>query len=262
MEIVPTPQGTKLTKLMELFVVKFDNIQQKYISKVRFVARGDLEASSRKHYSPVASQLALRLFLITSIQAGYQPIQQLDVSNAFIYGRLDDYKYIQLPAGHPSKHNQDFCWRTRCSIYGLQESPSIWNSTIDSYLQSLHFTPLISELCLYYLPFEGGYSTTNQGGQPTRVSKQPLTSPNITARNPKIRTKPTRASGNKQLLLSSNKHEDSTINKDLRKRPWAMLLLLYVDDILFTGQPKYLQGFKQKWKLSTELRRRTSLKTS
>ena len=182
MQVVRRPTDKELVKLLELFTYKHDNLKDEVIPKVRFVARGDLLERNRTYYSPVASQIALRMFISLTVSSRFLPIQQMDISNAFIYGRLPEPIYIQLPQGHPSKEQNFKVWKTWSSIYGLNESPMIWNETIDAYLRNYGFQSLVSEPCLYKL-------------------------------------------------------EDT--NKKLN-----MLLLLYVDDILFSGDQEQTSQFK------------------
>ena len=193
MQVVPTPQGKEIIKILELFVVKYDNLENKHKAKVRFVARGDLVKDEKRYYSPVASHVAMRLFTIICVGLKMIPIQQLDISNAFIYGRLKENIYIQLPKGHPEKDGQRKVWMTQSSIYGLCQSPMIWNKNIDKFLRRYGCRSLVTEPCIYIL---GDF-------------------------------------------------------KNLK-----LILILYVDDILFSGQEKELIRFKnsmqQQFKLKSK----------
>ena len=66
MIIIDKPKNKEIIKLLELFVRKYDNIKNQWIAKVRFVARGDLQATDKNFFSSVASQVALRIFIFTT----------------------------------------------------------------------------------------------------------------------------------------------------------------------------------------------------
>ena len=147
--------------------------------------------------------------MILSLQQRFLPIQQLDVSNAFIYAQLPQPVYIQLPKGHPKYTQSNHqVWKTSAAIYGLHESPQLWHSTIDSYLQKYGFKPLISEPCLYLL---------TQGGKSRR-----------------------------QEAIKFYKSDSASLNSYTKPIGIHMILLLYVDDMLLAGQPKTMKDFKYK----------------
>ena len=138
-----------IIKIRELFSTKIDPITGKFVYKVRIVARGDLEPAHDDVavYSPVAGMTALRLFtfLATNFSSS---IAQLDVSAAFLYGRLERDIYIALPKGHPDAA-KGHVWKTRCALYGLVEAPKLWNNTIHTFLVNFGLFALRSEKCLY-----------------------------------------------------------------------------------------------------------------
>ena len=148
MTVVNTPANVEIIKILELFVVKRDNISNNWKAKVRIVARGDLQQSFGDFYAPVASVVAFRLFITLSTLFP-TTIRQLDVTSAFLYGRLSNPIYITLPQGHVHKGGSSKVWRSMSAIYGLVQSPKIWNETIHSFLSSYGFRALTSETCLY-----------------------------------------------------------------------------------------------------------------
>ena len=68
MKIVSKPKNAQIIQLLELFVVKHNNLTQKTIPKVRFVARGDILKDSKAYFSAVASQVAVRIFVYLSLK--------------------------------------------------------------------------------------------------------------------------------------------------------------------------------------------------
>ena len=148
MTVVRRPHNKRVIKIRELFSVKYDNILGKWICKVRIVARGDLEESEEFVYAPVANMVALRIFVILSLEFGVD-FRQLDIASAFLYGRVSEPIFIELPEGHPEKDGGAFVWQTHCAIYGLAEAPRIWHATIDDFLKKFGLCSLVTENCLY-----------------------------------------------------------------------------------------------------------------
>ena len=63
-----------------------------------------------------------------ALPKGINDSSQIDISAAFLYGRLTDYIYIELPIVHDKRqYDKQLVWRTKASIYRLEQSPSMWN---------------------------------------------------------------------------------------------------------------------------------------
>ena len=155
MEVVPRRRNAPVIPLLELFVVKYDNIADQFIGKCRFVARGALQPKYGNFYAPVANTVSFRLFLALSTRYS-APIRQLDVSTAFLYGRLKEPIHLELPSGHPQRNGNKVVWRTSTAVYGSCESPQRWNMTIHAFLQQYGFRRLVTDPCVYVM---------NQGGK-------------------------------------------------------------------------------------------------
>ena len=74
-----------MIQLLELSVVKHNNLCKQTIPKVRFAARDDSLKDSRTYFSPVASQVAVRIILYQVLKWKLLSITQLDFSKALIY---------------------------------------------------------------------------------------------------------------------------------------------------------------------------------
>ena len=102
MKVVKRPEkNVEVIELIELFTYKENFITKESYCKVRICARGDKTLTNLSVYSPVAGQIALRIFACISLN--FSVIKQADISTAFLYGRSNNYIYYELPNGHKLK---------------------------------------------------------------------------------------------------------------------------------------------------------------
>jgi hypothetical protein len=85
-----------------------------------------------------AIDLSIRTVLSIVVSAGWA-IHQVDVSNAFLHGNLQETMYMARPPGfqHPS-HPMAVC-KLHKSLYGLKQAPRAWFSRLSRRLLELHF---------------------------------------------------------------------------------------------------------------------------
>lgn len=66
-------------------------------------------------------------------------LRQLDVSNAFLHGNLQEDVYmLQLSGFHDKKHPHHIC-HLRKSLYGLKQSPRAWFQRLHDFLLNIGF---------------------------------------------------------------------------------------------------------------------------
>ena len=151
MKVVGRPEKTFIIPTRTLFDLKYDSLEKKFKRKCRIVARGDIQkiflGKKTKFSAPVASHVGLKLLLIYSFNC--ETLVQLDVKTAFLYGRLPQGKYFELPIGHPSKRGKENVWYSECALYGLLEGANAWYFTICDKLTKMGFTPLVCEPCIF-----------------------------------------------------------------------------------------------------------------
>ncbi|XP_051214438.1 uncharacterized mitochondrial protein AtMg00810-like [Lolium perenne] len=77
------------------------------------------------------------------------PVHQMDVSNAFLHGHLQEQVYCQQPIGFvDTERPDDVCLLSR-SLYGLKQAPRAWYQRIASFLHQLGFRSTRSDASLF-----------------------------------------------------------------------------------------------------------------
>jgi len=109
--------------------------------KACLVARGfqqQYEIDYSDTFSPVVKYSTIRAILALAIHFQWST-RQLDVSNAFLHGTLEEEVFMEQPQGFvDSKFPQHVC-RLHKSIYGLKQAPRAWFHKLASTLLSLRF---------------------------------------------------------------------------------------------------------------------------
>ncbi|CAM9120594.1 unnamed protein product, partial [Sphacelaria rigidula] len=91
-----------------------------------------------------------RLLLAIAAANGWS-VSAMDFSTAFLHGKLEEEVYMRQAPGFKNKNSRGrpFIMKLHKSIYGLRQSPKVWNSTIDGDLRALGFEPTVSDACVY-----------------------------------------------------------------------------------------------------------------
>jgi len=123
--------------------------------KARLVAKGFDQLSGVDYYeifSPVIKPSTIRLILALAVQFDWK-IQQLDVSNAFLHGVLDEEVYMEQPQGFVDPNYADHVCKLNKSIYGLKQAPRAWFTRLSQALLNLGFcgSQVDHSLFIYHL---------------------------------------------------------------------------------------------------------------
>ena len=107
-----------------------------------------------KTFSPTVKPATIRTVL-TLVATHNWPAHQLDVSNAFLHGNLQEKVFSQQPTGFVDpRRPDDVCLLTR-SLYGLRQAPRAWFERFVSHVTSLGFVQSKADSSLFVYNRDG-----------------------------------------------------------------------------------------------------------
>src|ERR1700742_1119859 len=151
--IVPeVPVGRKPIGCRWVFKKKLNTDGSVARYKARLVAKGYSQQQGIDYdetFAPVAKFTSIRALLSIGATLNLE-IHQMDVKTAFLNGDLDEEIYMMVPEGiDQSELSPRAVCKLNRSLYGLKQSPRIWNQKIDNYLSQSNFTKLQSDHSIY-----------------------------------------------------------------------------------------------------------------
>ncbi|TPX49026.1 DNA-directed DNA polymerase [Synchytrium endobioticum] len=123
------------------------------IAKARFVAMGFRQREGIEYnwtYSPTTMSTSLRM-LLTIIAKEDLDCDQLDVSTAFLHGRLQEDIYMEIPLGFGMNPDSRKVVKLKKAIYGLKQAGREWNNMMNHRLKEIGFIPLVMDPTVYQL---------------------------------------------------------------------------------------------------------------
>ncbi|KAK5825993.1 hypothetical protein PVK06_020890 [Gossypium arboreum] len=126
-ETMELPVGKKIVGCKWVFTTKFkpDGSLDRY--KARLVAEGYTQTYGIDYletFAPVAKLNSVRVLLSIAVNLDWS-LQQLDMKNAFLNGKLEEEVYMDPPPGFEEKFRTRVC-KLKKSLYGLKQSPQAW----------------------------------------------------------------------------------------------------------------------------------------
>ena len=98
-------------------------------------------------YAPVALATTLRTILALATHLGLK-MYQYDIKLAFISADIDRPVYMKSPVG--SGEPRGSVWFLKRCLYGLAQSPRLFNAKLHRVLLSLDWRQSSHDACLYY----------------------------------------------------------------------------------------------------------------
>ena len=81
----------------------------------------------------MAKFTSIRIVLSLAAKYGLK-LHQMDVKTAYLNGELDKDIYMEQPDGYVDEDHPDYVCKLKRSLYGLKQSPRMWNQTIDDFM--------------------------------------------------------------------------------------------------------------------------------
>ena len=104
--------------------------------KARLVTKGFTQEYGLDYYetfSSVVKAQTIRVVLALAMHYHWQ-VKQLDLSNAFLHGTLDQKVYMQQPQGFVDSTCPEYICKLTKSLYGLKQAPRAWYQLLHTFL--------------------------------------------------------------------------------------------------------------------------------
>lgn len=106
-------------------------------------------------FSPVVKITSLRILIALAAQFCLH-LHQMDVQTAFLHGSLCDHElYMEQPPHYISPGQEHLVCKLVKSLYGLKQSSRVWYQRFNSFLQTLGYTRMVSDLSVYFRQSQG-----------------------------------------------------------------------------------------------------------
>lgn len=117
--------------------------------KARFVVKGYNQVEGVDYtelFASVAHKDSIRVFLALVNWFDLE-CHQVDIKGAFLNGEIDTLIYIDPPEG--SSYDAATVLKLNKSLYGLKQSPRLFNQALDRWLRSVGLSPTTADPCVY-----------------------------------------------------------------------------------------------------------------
>ena len=155
--VAELPDGVKALGCLWVFKIKCgpDGTISRY--KARITVNGKTQEYGINYsetFSPVAFATTIRLLLVMAVASSLQ-LRQFDIKCAFLYAKLpqNERVYMRAPPGYGRKGY----WHLSSSLYGLKQSPRLFNQHLNNTLQKMGWESCAFDPCLYRHQKGGAY---------------------------------------------------------------------------------------------------------
>jgi hypothetical protein len=153
-DIVPVPKGRNILWSQFVYDYKIDWKTGLLIRwKARLVACGNTQVPGldfNETFAPVVKVQSLRLLIAVALRLKMK-IEQVDITTAYLNGKLTEINYMRLPPGYyrSGEMNENLCFKLIGSVYGLRQAAREWYKVLRAYLITIGFTPFESDACIF-----------------------------------------------------------------------------------------------------------------
>ncbi|SYW81901.1 uncharacterized protein UHO2_00405 [Ustilago hordei] len=150
-ELADVPRNGKLIGVRWVYKLKL-NVQQHVTRyKACLVAQGYAQCQGLDYNQTFSLVICLQtvriLFAITCRYRSHAT--QLDVSTAFLNGKIDKDVHIQIPPTFEGKETEGKCYKLKEALYSLKQARQLWHAALDKQLQAFGFRWCQAEPCMY-----------------------------------------------------------------------------------------------------------------
>ena len=156
-ELVDVVKGMKIIGNKWVWKIKYnpDGSVDKW--KARLVALGNTQTEGVDYsetFAPVLHFNSFRFLLAIAAQHDLQ-LHQMDLTQAFLNGDLEETIYMRQPRGSTEIGPEKVCKLLK-SLYGLKQAPRQWYKKMNASLLKAGFTKLLCDPCLYVKHLDNG----------------------------------------------------------------------------------------------------------
>ncbi|UYV67996.1 hypothetical protein LAZ67_5002745, partial [Cordylochernes scorpioides] len=156
---VTLPSDRKAIACKWVYKIKQNADGSNEMFKARLVAKGYSQKPGLDYgetFSPVVKFDSIRTILSLCASLDMEMIQ-LDVKSAFLNGDLEEELYMEQPQGYENPDFPNHVCSLQKSIYGLKQSPRMWNKKFHEFLIKFDLKPSLSDSCVYTMKCKQAY---------------------------------------------------------------------------------------------------------
>lgn len=139
--LVPCRPGLSVVGCLWVYKLKHNPNGSIARFKAQLVAKCFHEEQGIDYYetfSPVVKQATIKVVLSLAVTFNWQ-LRQLNVTNAFLHGILQEDFYMQQPSGFVDPQFPNHICKLHKSLYGLKQAPRAWYERFSNYLLGFGF---------------------------------------------------------------------------------------------------------------------------
>ena len=146
-DLVSLPLHKSVIGCKRVFKLKHNADGSVAIYKVRLVAKDFNQIEGLDYFetfSPVFKQSTIRLVLSLALHFGWN-VTQLDVSNAFLHGLLEEGVYMVQPPSFLDSSLPNHVCKLNKALYELKQVPRAWFATLSIFLLQYGFSNSVAD---------------------------------------------------------------------------------------------------------------------